>query len=126
MKSLLTIEFSKQAEQELEAQISYYENLVEGLGSKFAQELETHLRTISLVPHSQVRYDLIHCVPLSRFPFMIHYSVIEDRQVIRVQAVIHTSLNPNNNWGKDDWQVTEEENLYLQNLDTVELVYSGH
>jgi hypothetical protein len=51
-------------------------------------------------PFFQVRYGSIRCLPLGRFPFMIYYTVLEKRKIIRVHGIIHTSLNPKKYWIK--------------------------
>jgi hypothetical protein len=48
---------------------------------------------MELKVNEQAKKD-IRCLPLKKFPAMIHYSVNDNKQQITVHAVFHTALNP--------------------------------
>ncbi len=62
--------------------ISYYNSKQEGLGAEFFNELQTKYRTLKINPLFQKRYNDIHCLPLKRFPYMIHFSVDKNTKVV--------------------------------------------
>ncbi len=74
--------------------IDYYENEQAGLGDKLKNELDTYLEILGKTPHFRKRYDKVHCLPLKKFPFIIHYTINEAKKIVIVRAVFHTSLNP--------------------------------
>ena len=78
----------------------FYNERQKGLGKRFAKEVDKSIKSIASNPGYQMRYDDVRCLPLSKFPFMIHFSVNEDLRQVEVHAVIHTSLNPDVNWLK--------------------------
>ena len=74
--------------------IDYYENEQSGLGIKFEQALNKLFLSLQKSPFYAVRYDEVKCLPMKKFPFMIHYTLDEQDFHIVVRAVLHTSLNP--------------------------------
>lgn len=101
------IEFSPSADASMEEQQTYYNSLVPGLGDRFVRGVIEHANSLVRFPKMRVRYEAIRCIPLNDFPFMIHFSVLEDRNLVRIHEVIHTSRNPSENWNKNDWMVSE-------------------
>lgn len=74
----------------------YYEAQAEGVGEKYLDALDHAFEILRINPNFQIRYDDVHCLPLKKFPFMIHYR-IEGNQVF-VYAIINTNLNPDSSW----------------------------
>jgi hypothetical protein len=52
------------------------------------------LELLSKNPMFENRYDEVHCVPMRKFPYMVHFTVEEDDRVVVIHGVFHTSLNP--------------------------------
>jgi len=121
----LTIELSPEAEQDLNNYYLYYEDKMIGLGERFLSTFEQHLQIISCYPAMRIRYADIRCVPLHGFPFMIHFSVIENRNILRVHAVIHTSQNPTDHWDDQNWIIKESEAEYNIHTHGLEYLYFG-
>lgn len=116
------VEFSPAADLTIEEQKDYYNNLVPALGDKFVRCVMEHACTLEKFPNMQLRYETVRCVPLKDFPFMIHYSVLEDRKLVRIHEVIHTSRNPENSWGNDNGAVSESRPVYLTSHSSIEFV----
>ncbi len=38
-------------------------------------------------------------LPLSKFPYMIHFSVDEYKNKVFIEAIFNTSQNPDDHWG---------------------------
>ena len=87
------------AKAEIQNVVRWYNQKSSGLGKRFHSELKADIERLKRFPFHEVRYNGVRCLPLKRFPFMIHFEVFEDERVIRVHAVLHTSLNP------DSWQL---------------------
>lgn len=88
------IVIDRRALSDIQDNLNFYENKVFGLGAKFEAELEIHFNHLSKSPHFQIRYENIRCLPLKKFPFMIHFSIDESKKIVFVHAVLHTSRNP--------------------------------
>jgi hypothetical protein len=41
-----------------------------------------------------IKYDDIRCMLIERFPYLVHYRVNEQTKTVRVEALLHTSRNP--------------------------------
>lgn len=76
----------------------YYEEQQVGLGDKFVDVVEKNLDHLVRTAHYQIRYKTIRTLHLKPFPFMIHYTLNEKKFLVRVHAIIHTSLDPRKSW----------------------------
>ncbi len=82
------------AMQDIQQAIDYYDEQELGLGEQFEDFVnECHIK-LEQNPFFQVRYDDIHCLPLKKYPYMIHFSINEQKQLITVMAVFNTARDP--------------------------------
>lgn len=79
--------------------IKWYNSKLPGLGISFHQEVKKTIDSIRLTKFFQVRYGEVRCVPVRRFPFMIHFTVDEAKKRIVVRSVFHNGMDPNQ-WKK--------------------------
>ena len=79
---------------DIQEAVNYYDLQAPGLGYKFEEELDHCFEVLENTQFFQIRYDETRCLPLKRFPYMIHYSVDEKNQTVIVRAVFNTSRNP--------------------------------
>ena len=83
----------QQADEELYQAASYYEKQQAGLGYKFLDEVETHIKWISvnsIIP--RVRQGNYRRINLKIFPFYIPYMIHQDR--IWILAIAHSHRKP--------------------------------
>src|ERR1041385_2594447 len=83
---------------EIQNAISYYNSLSNGLGEKFFADLDKQIEKLKISPFFQVRYKDIRCLPLKKFPFMIHFTVNEIQITVYIHAVINCYQNPETAW----------------------------
>lgn len=88
------IKIDRRALKDIQDIIEYYESKSIGLGVKFENELDIFIDTLSRNPLFQIRYEKVRCLPLRKFPFMIHYTVDESKCTVFIHAVFHTSRSP--------------------------------
>ena len=102
MKRNFTIHFNPQINNDLQDIVDYYfkESKSNKLGKRFIKIIKTQFSLLkNSALHYHIRYDDdVRCLPISVFPFMIHYRVNEENNSVYVEAVIHTSKNPSE-WG---------------------------
>jgi toxin ParE1/3/4 len=79
---------------EIQAYISYYEEQTPGLGKKFYDCLSKNIERLQINPYYQVRYKNIRTLSLKRFPFVIHYQILETEKTVLILTVLHGHLNP--------------------------------
>ena len=92
------IKLDLNALKDIQNAIDYYDEKQIGLGQRFEAYLNKYFKSLSKNPFYQNRYDNIHCLPLKKYPFMIHFSIEENQKTIYIHAVLNTKLNPNKNW----------------------------
>lgn len=85
--------------QDIQKAIDYYDEQQIGLGEKFEAAINHHLVTLIKNPFFQIRYDLVHCLPMKKYPYMIHFTINEQDKSLTVRAVFNTSLDPKK-WNK--------------------------
>lgn len=88
------------AKLDIQNEINYYNSKQKRLGKKFHAEVLDYFKAIKLNPIYGIRYDEVHCLPLKKFPVMIHYTVNELKKMIIIRAVINTHKDPNRYWVK--------------------------
>lgn len=89
------IVISELASLEITEAIEFYESRQKGLGKLFLTTLQTSFKVLKSNPELfAIKRKMIYReMPLSKFPFIIIYEIIENEVV--VYSVFHTSRNPN-------------------------------
>jgi mRNA-degrading endonuclease RelE of RelBE toxin-antitoxin system len=89
-----SVSFSKKALSDIQQTINYYEAIQEGLGEKFRINLTAVLERIRRNgKFASIRYDNIRCARVRRFPFLVHYQIFSNNNVLIV-AVYSTYQKP--------------------------------
>ncbi|WP_310556624.1 hypothetical protein [Flavobacterium sp.] len=70
------------------------------LDSKFLSDYKKRLSILKTSPFFEIRYDIIRCLPLETFKYMIHFTVNEQTKIVHIYGVISTYLNPEEYWLK--------------------------
>ena len=92
------IKIQPRAFKEIQKGIDYYNAKQKGLGKRFYKNVSDSFAVIKKNPFYQIRYDDVRCLPVKKFPFMIHFTADKAIKTINVYAVINTSLNPETSW----------------------------
>ena len=80
---------------DLQQAIDWYNEQQPGLGNRFFTTSKKQLNSLkSSALHYAIRYDDIHCMPIKRFPYMVHYRINLSDKTVTVEAVYHTSRSP--------------------------------
>jgi len=79
---------------DIQKAIDYYDEQQVGLGKKFEGTLNKYLLKLQKNPFFSIRYDKVHCLPIKKYPFMIHFTIDEKKKEVTIRALFHTSLNP--------------------------------
>ena len=89
-----TIILDSRSVQDIQQAIDYYNQQQPGLGSQFEKTLDEHFVILQHNPFFRVRYDNVRCLPMKRFPYMIHFTADEQSAIVIIQAVLHTAGDP--------------------------------
>jgi hypothetical protein len=76
------VKIDPEAIADIQSAIECYNEQREFLGSIFLHELNDHIEQLRSNPYYQIRYLEVRCLPLRRFPFMIHYTLEPERNLV--------------------------------------------
>jgi len=80
---------------DLQENINWYNEKIPGLGHRFYKAVKTKISVIKKNPYAlAIRYDDIRCGKVKDFPFMIHFKIFPETNLIKVIAVFSTHRNP--------------------------------
>jgi len=83
---------SKAAKLDISETFHWYEDRSSGLGSKFETELSEALEELTYEPYKfQIKYRDIRINFLNRFPYGIHFQILEVSSSTLILAIFHTS-----------------------------------
>ena len=83
------------AADDLSAAIEYYNAVSTDLGFRFADVIAQYFDRIAAVPTaSPIRYKNVRCKPVSRFPFIITYTIDDINRAIQVLRIFNTYQEP--------------------------------
>lgn len=79
---------------DIQGAIDYYDEQQAGLGLRFEAAVNKHLLILEKNPFFRKRYHDVHCIPINKYPYMVHFTIDENLQIVSVRAVFHTALDP--------------------------------
>lgn len=83
------------AEHQIDQAISYYKNFAsKKVALRFLNEYKQTCESILNVLHFQFYFLEFRAVPMRKFPFLIFYTIDEEKKMVIVKAVFHTSQSP--------------------------------
>lgn len=85
--------YKKSAQQHLKKIALWYLDKKAGLEQRFLDEIDNATDILSINPFFAFRYKSLRSYVLKKFPYIIFYRVEEEKSVVIVFAVLHTSRN---------------------------------
>ena len=80
------------AKQDIKEAAIWYNEQQPGLGKRFTTHVRKKMNHIRQNPNAiAVRYDDVKTALVDIFPYLIHFTVNDEKQVITVLAVLHTA-----------------------------------
>lgn len=75
--------------------VDWYNKRVPNLGSRFQKTIKQQILKLKNNAYNyNLRYNNVRCMPVNKFPFMVHFTINELNKIVIVFAVIHTSRSP--------------------------------
>jgi hypothetical protein len=94
------LDIEPEALDDIQEAADYYNSKKSNLGKRFFTSVDKHFEFLKKNYLSfTVRYDDIRCMPVKKFPYMIHYRVLEQQELVSVKAVFCTYEDPEK-WGE--------------------------
>jgi toxin ParE1/3/4 len=89
------IDIEPEALDDIQNAVEFYNLHVPGLGKRFYNAVDKNFKFLARnYSVFAVRYDEIRCMPVDKFPYLIHYQVLLQQKIVRFKAVFCTSDNP--------------------------------
>jgi len=85
----------KKAVDDIKNASDYYNSKAVNLGVKFTITIKEYINTLKANPNFKVRYKNVRVLPIKKFSYAIHFSVDNNRNLVEIHGIIHTSRDPN-------------------------------
>jgi len=80
---------------DLQENIDWYNQKQNGLGSRFFKAVKEQIARIRKSPYTiAVRYEDVRCAKVKGFPFLVHFKIFQDLNIIKVIAIFSTHRDP--------------------------------
>ena len=89
-----TIKIEPEALEDIQESIDWYNEQQPGLGHEFHSDVKATFKKIKSNPYFQVRYDNVRCIPMKKYPFMVHFTVDDKNKTVVVRAIFNSSRDP--------------------------------
>jgi len=76
----MVFKVNPQAKVDIQEQIHFYNDKQKGLGKRFHNDVKSTFKSIRKNPFYQIRYKDVRCLPLKKFPTMVHYTLDENKK----------------------------------------------
>ncbi len=86
--------FDKRVKDDVQQAIDYLKLNSSDAPINFRKDLMNSIKALKINPFYQIRYSNIHCLPLKKFSFMIHFTIDEKKKAVYIHALINTYKNP--------------------------------
>jgi hypothetical protein len=95
MMKVYTVFIDEAAIEDIKNASRWYETKQKGLGLRFKKQVSLQITSLSKAPNSfSIRYKKVRCMLVKKFPFLVHFTVDDKKEVVTIFAVYHTSSNP--------------------------------
>ncbi|RYM34904.1 hypothetical protein ERX46_05880 [Brumimicrobium glaciale] len=99
MKHFFKVIINEHAAQDIQKGVDFYNEKQDSLGTRFYTSSKATPKSLNKdALLYQIKYSSIRCVKVNNFPYLIHYSVNQKSNTVRVYSVIPTRKDPHTNW----------------------------
>ena len=89
------IKIEPEAINDIQEATDWYNEQLQGLGSRFQKQVIVKINSLKNNPSTYaVRYTDVRCMIIKKFPFIVHFTIDENKKLVEVFAIFHTSRNP--------------------------------
>ncbi|RFC55329.1 type II toxin-antitoxin system RelE/ParE family toxin [Brumimicrobium aurantiacum] len=93
MKSF-SIRVLKSAVADLDEAYEYYTDINPKLGERFIKIVNATINDLKKYPYYQIRYDSFRMKVINKFPYVIHYTLDEKKQIVFIYGIRNSYQNP--------------------------------
>ncbi len=89
------VEYNPEFFNDISQAVAWYNNKQKGLGDRLFNNIKKQTSKLSVSAQNfAIKYDEIRCMRIEKFPYMVHYRLNEQNKTVKVEALFHTSRNP--------------------------------
>jgi hypothetical protein len=89
------VEYNPDFYDDIEKAVDFNNNRRNGWGDKLFLIVKKQTASLSKSALSfGIKYDDIRCMPVNKFPYLVHYRATIQTKTVKVEALIHTSRGP--------------------------------
>lgn len=93
------VKYAPESLEEIKHVVLYYNSESKGLGNRFKKHLLAEIAAIKERPLSRsFRYENVRFAVVKKFPYAAHYTVDEQNNIIKIQAVLAFKQDDKANW----------------------------
>jgi len=75
--------------------VDWYNEKQPGLGDKLFNAVKKLTKKLTASAfHYAIKYEDIRCMPIEKFPYVVHYRIDERTKTVKIEALFHASRNP--------------------------------
>jgi toxin ParE1/3/4 len=94
MMNSFSVRVLASAETDLDEAFEYYSGINPELGQRFIKHIDSALNDLKENPYYQIRYDNFRMKIVRKFPYVIHYTLDENRKIVFVYGIRKSYQNP--------------------------------
>ena len=113
---LFEIVLQPEAILDIQEGIDYYKSVSNELGKKFLFQINNTLTELKQFPFYEIRYDQVRMRKLKVFPYVVHFVIDEDKEIVRIYGIRFAIQNP-----ESSWFLKEEPETYQSTTGTEKL-----
>lgn len=91
---MIRIEVTPQARVEILDAIKYYDEIDHALGISFEKDIREAFDALGTFWKFEIKYKDIRTYRLNRFPYRLHYRVLESENTLQIAACYHERSKP--------------------------------
>ena len=85
---------SPRAQFEIETITDYYSEISRNVLIHFNERLTETYNYLKINPYFEKRYKNFRAVPIKKFPYLLFFTIDEDKKIIKILSCFHTSTSP--------------------------------
>ncbi len=78
--------------------INYYKLVSNELGKKFLFQVNNTFSELRQFPFYEIRYDNVRMRKIKVFPYVIHFTVDEEKSIVNIYGIRFALQNPESSW----------------------------
>lgn len=85
---------SPNAHEEIELAFDYYDSVSYQISNKFMENVEKTYHYLSINPFYSIRYKNYRAITITKFPFLLFFTIDEENKMVYVLSCFQTAQNP--------------------------------